>query len=82
MEARGVWALPYGAALLGSCEEITEAVDAAATAASRVWRVRTPQERGRSEVLALAQRELAFAGVQGVGGAWGGDASTPAPAPR
>ena len=77
-----MWALPYGTALLASVEEITEAADAALSTAALLKRVRTPLERGRSEIVSLTQRELAYAGVQGVGGAWGGDAHTSAPAAR
>lgn len=82
LESRAVWALPYGSSLLASVEEITEAADAASSTAALLRRVRTPIERGRSDIVSLTQRELAYAGVQGVGGAWGGNAHTSAPAPR
>ena len=46
----------------------------------RVWR--SAVSRGREDVTQLTMRELDYAGVAGVGAAWGGDAATAPPVPR
>ena len=44
--------------------------------------VRSAVIRGREDVTQLTMRELDYAGVAGVGAAWGGDAATAPPVPR
>ena len=46
------------------------------------WRKRSAVSRGREDVTQLTMRELDYAGVAGVGAAWGGDAATSPPVPR
>ena len=77
-----MWAVPYPLLLRDTVEDVQLACEQAQQSSNRVDRMLTDSERGAIWLRRDAQRELAYAGVEGPGMLWGSNPMAQPPVPR
>lgn len=82
LDFRGVWCLSYHTSLQHTVEEIIGTADRILKIETRVAHSRLPYMTEYQATREQAQQELYYAGVEGIGGLWGGDPNDLGPSPR
>ena len=82
LDFRGVWCLSYHTSLQQTVEEMIGTADRILKIETRVAHSRLPYMTEYQATREQVQQELYYAGVEGIGGLWGGDPNDLGPSPR